>query len=40
MNEAPPHPRDVFDLIGQEVAEAAFAVLVDCEFRIKSAVAA
>ena len=24
MNEAPPHPRDVFDLVGQEAAEAAF----------------
>lgn len=24
MSEAPPHPREVFDLIGQEVAEAAF----------------
>lgn len=25
MSEAPPHPRDVFDLIGQDAAEAAFA---------------
>ena len=24
MSEAPPHPRDVFDLVGQEAAEAAF----------------